>query len=94
MLPAGPQRRFLIGREPTCDMTLADETVSRLHASLVRAGGTWLLDDLGSTNGTRVNGWRVILPTPVSPGDHVSFGAATFVIRGHRGPAAAAGEAA
>jgi Domain of unknown function (DUF1707)/FHA domain len=81
VLPAGPQLRYTIGREPDCDLTLADETVSRWHASLVRADGSWLLDDLGSTNGTRVNGWRVSAPTPVAPGDSVSFGRATFVIR-------------
>ena len=94
MLPAGPQLRFTIGREPSCDMTLADETVSRWHACLVRRDDAWLLDDLGSTNGTRVNGWRVNLPTPVSPGDHVSFGAATFVIRSHPGAASDWGNAA
>jgi uncharacterized protein DUF1707/FHA domain-containing protein len=80
LLPPGPQRRFTIGREPACDMMLADSTVSRWHASLVNAESGWLLDDLGSTNGTRVNGWRVTQPTRVRPGDFVSFGAATFVI--------------
>jgi hypothetical protein len=80
LLPSGPQPRFTIGREPACDLTLTDETVSRWHASLTRTADRWLLDDLGSTNGTRVNGWRVSAPTPVAPGDWVSFGAATFVI--------------
>ena len=61
-------------------MTLADETVSRWHASLEQSGGGWLLADLGSTNGTRLNGWRVTGPMPVRPGDMVSFGAATFVL--------------
>jgi Domain of unknown function (DUF1707)/FHA domain len=80
-LPAGSQRRFTIGRELDCDMTLADETVSRWHASLERAAaGGWLLADLGSTNGTRLNGWRVTSPIPVRPGDMVSFGAATYVL--------------
>jgi hypothetical protein len=79
-LPAGSQRRFTIGREPDCDMTLADETVSRWHASLERAAGGWLLADLGSTNGTRLNGWRVTSPIPVRPGDKVSFGRATFLL--------------
>ena len=81
-LPAGSQPRFTIGREPQCDMTLADETVSRWHASLERAAadGGWLLADLGSTNGTRLNGWRVTSPIPVRPGDMVSFGAATYVL--------------
>ncbi len=79
-LPAGPQRRFTIGREPACDMTLADKTVSRWHASLQLESGGWLLSDLGSTNGTRLNGWRVSGPILVAPGDMVSFGAATFVL--------------
>jgi hypothetical protein len=79
-LPAGPQRMFTIGREPACDMTLADKTVSRWHASLRQETGGWLLSDLGSTNGTRLNGWRVSGPIPVAPGDTVSFGAATFVL--------------
>ena len=79
-LPAGSQTRFTIGREPACDMTLLDRTVSRWHASLKREDDGWLLTDLGSTNGTRLNGWRVNAPIAVSPGDLVSFGAATFVL--------------
>ena len=77
---AGPQSRFTIGREPACDMTLGDETVSRWHACLELSGGSWLLADLGSTNGTRLNGWRVTGQMPVRPGDMVSFGAATYVL--------------
>ena len=79
-LPGGPQIRFTIGREAACDMTLADLTVSRWHASLQRDAGGWLLADLGSTNGTRLNGWRVNGPMPVRAGDLVSFGAVTFVL--------------
>jgi Domain of unknown function (DUF1707)/Inner membrane component of T3SS, cytoplasmic domain len=79
-LPRGAQARFTIGRESACDMTLADDTVSRWHASLERSAGGWLLADLGSTNGTRLNGWRVNHPTRVRPGDMVSFGSVTFVL--------------
>ena len=79
-LPAGAQARFTIGREPACDMTLTDDTVSRWHATLERSAGGWLLADLGSTNGTRLNGWRVNHPTWVRAGDMVSFGRATFVL--------------
>jgi hypothetical protein len=79
-LPGGPQIRFTIGREAACDMTLADLTVSRWHASLQRNADGWLLADLGSTNGTRLNGWRVKDPIPVRAGDLVSFGAVTFVL--------------
>ena len=79
-LPSGSQRRFTIGRELACDMTLADETVSRWHASLQQSSDGWLLADLGSTNGTRLNGWRVTSPSPVAAGDLVSFGDVTFVL--------------
>jgi hypothetical protein len=79
-LPRGSQQRFTIGREFACDMTLADETVSRWHASLERDPDGWLLTDLGSTNGTRVNGWRVTSPSRVRTGDLVTFGRVTFVL--------------
>ncbi len=79
-LPPGNQRRYTIGRELACDMTLADGTVSRWHASLQRGGDGWLLADLGSTNGTRLNGWRVSSPSPVRAGDLVTFGRVTFVL--------------
>jgi hypothetical protein len=73
--PAGPVK---IGRLPGCDLKLGDESVSRVHAELRLEGGTWLLHDLGSTNGTQVNGWRVIGTVPVRAGDRVSFGSVSF----------------
>jgi len=79
-LPRGSQPRFTIGREASCDMTLADETVSRWHASLERADTGWMIADLGSMNGTRLNGWRVTGPVPVHAGDMVSFGASTYLV--------------
>jgi len=79
--PVGSQLRFTIGRDPDCDLVIADLTVSRQHAGLDRGLRGWLLTDFGSTNGTRLNGWRVREPVPVGPGDQVSFGAVTFVLR-------------
>jgi Domain of unknown function (DUF1707)/Inner membrane component of T3SS, cytoplasmic domain len=79
-LPPQPDRRFTIGRAMACDFTLADLSVSRWHARLYREDDQWLLSDLGSTNGTRLNGWRVTTGVPVKPGDHVSFGSVSFVI--------------
>jgi hypothetical protein len=85
-LPLPPQhdRRFTIGRAMACDFTLADLSVSRWHARLYRDDDQWLLSDLGSTNGTRLNGWRVTTGVPVKPGDHVSFGTLCFVITDRR----------
>ncbi len=77
--PPGDQSRFTIGRDAGCDMVLPDPTISRWHAGLKREASGWMLDDLGSTNGTRLNGWRVRAWVPVRDGDLVSFGAATYV---------------
>jgi len=65
---------FSIGRDTSCDLAIADMTVSRRHAQLERTPDSWLLTDLKSTNGTRVNGWRVRGQVPVHVGDLVSFG--------------------
>ena len=66
--------RVLIGRAPGCDCRFGEETVSRRHALLLRRHGGWTIEDLGSLNGTLLNGWRVFIPTEVRPGDIVSFG--------------------
>ena len=79
-LPAAGHRRLTIGRASDCDLMLADPSVSRHHAELRRQDEGWLLVDLGSTNGTRLNGWRIAGPVPVRPGDRVSFGALGFCI--------------
>jgi hypothetical protein len=79
-LPPVPDGRFTIGRAAACDFTVPDESVSRWHARLERSDGGWLLCDLRSTNGTRLNGWRVTSSVPVQPGDHITFGLVTFVV--------------
>ena len=55
-----------------------EASVSRRHAELRRDATRWLLRDLGSRNGTRVNGLRVLEETEVRPGDRVSFGDARY----------------
>jgi hypothetical protein len=67
-----------IGRDPANGLRLSHETVSRVHAELSRQGGVWVLRDLGSTNGTSVNGRRVIGAVVVQDGDQVSFGQMSF----------------
>lgn len=79
-LPPHTGSTFTIGRELACDFTLGHLSVSRWHARLHREADGWMLSDLGSTNGTRLNGWRVTTDVPVRPGDRVSFGGITFVI--------------
>jgi FHA domain/Domain of unknown function (DUF1707) len=68
----------VLGRSRACGCILCDSTVSRRHASIRHDDGAWWLRDLGSTNGTYVNGWRIVDEVEVRPGDEVSFGAATY----------------
>jgi hypothetical protein len=81
VFPPGSGTSFTIGRTQDCDLRIADMSVSRRHAQLDRGEDGWLLSDLGSHNGTRVNGWLVREPVPVRPGDLLQFGSAVFVIR-------------
>ncbi len=83
VLPRGPRTVFTIGRSPDCDLPLGDITVSWRHAELRRSGETWVLVDLGSTNGTQVNGWRADSGFTVRAGDWVSFGRSAFRIADH-----------
>lgn len=83
VLPRGPRTVFTIGRSPACDLPLGDMTVSWHHAELRRTEEAWVLVDLGSTNGTRVNGWRADSGFTVRAGDWVSFGRASFRITDH-----------
>src|SRR5881396_1559156 len=49
----------LVGRKEECDLRLDHKSVSKLHCVIVKTDGLLLLRDLGSTNGTRVNGQRI-----------------------------------
>src|SRR6266702_3727867 len=49
----------LVGRKEECDLRLDHKSVSKLHCVIVKTDGLLLLRDLGSTNGTRVNGKRI-----------------------------------
>ena len=71
------------GREN--DLVIEHTTVSRKHAILRRRGGGFTIADLGSTNGTFVNGGRIAGEVPINPGDEVSFGAARFALLGGTG---------
>jgi hypothetical protein len=69
---------LVIGRLPECGVVLADSNVSRRHAELRRAGDSVVLTDLGSTNGTRVNG-APIRERVLASGDEVSVGSTRLI---------------
>lgn len=72
-----------VGREAGMGLSLLDEsTVSRRHAEIVRTGGSVKVVDLGSTNGTFVNGVQVQGEADLKPGDQVQFGAIRFRFEG------------
>ena len=59
---------------------MADISVSRFHAELRHVGDGWMLRDLGSMNGTYLNGLRITTPVRVRAGDHVAFGAVAYLL--------------
>ncbi len=64
----------LLGRDVSNDIILGDAEISRQHARLTRTPGGYVLEDLGSTNGSFVNGERLMAPRVLNPGDLVAFG--------------------
>ncbi len=64
---------IIIGRSPTCDIILPDRQVSRRHARIFREGETYFVEDLGSKNGTWVNGVPVREPTALQDGDEIQI---------------------
>ncbi|MCH8275031.1 MAG: FHA domain-containing protein [Armatimonadetes bacterium] len=74
-----PEGVSVLGREPaSAQLLVADTTVSRCHAEFTRTAESVLLKDLGSSNGTFVNGVRIEAETELKSGDTVQFGAAKF----------------
>ena len=67
------QRITTIGREQINDVVLKDPEVSRRHARIVYEADQYVLEDLGSTNGTFIDGNRLTVPTPLTSGVTVDF---------------------
>jgi serine/threonine protein kinase len=73
---------LLIGRHAQDEGNLADDVeISRQHARISRSEGGYVIEDLGSTNGTFVNGRRISAPEPLTPGDKVEVGSTTLVVQ-------------
>ncbi len=69
---------FTVGRSGSNDVTLDDDWVSGQHLRLTQQNGAWLAEDLGSTNGTRVNGQPFKGMTRLKVGDTLQLGRVTF----------------
>jgi hypothetical protein len=78
---------IVFGRARGCDCVLVDATVSRRHALLRYDGARWWLRDIGSSNGTLLNGRRVIEEVEVHAGDVVCFAATSYRLMAPRAAA-------
>ena len=67
-----------LGRSREADIVVDDANVSRKHAEVRPSGGKWIVKDLGSTNGVKVNGRRITGPQSLKPGDTIELGTSTI----------------
>lgn len=76
----------ILGREEGTDIVLQDPESSRQHARVSWQAGQFILEDLGSTNGTFVNGVQITAPQVLSPGDSIGIGQTALVFQMTGGP--------
>ena len=70
-----------IGRAPSCAIRPEDTYVSQQHARISNRGGVWVVEDMGSTNGTYLNQRKVTVPTEISVGDRIRVGKTVLEVR-------------
>lgn len=71
--------RVILGREETCDIVIQDAEVSRRHCQISWEGNAYVIQDLGSTNGTFVNGSQITVPRVLTNGDTIGLGQTTLI---------------
>ena len=76
-----PSGGLVIGRAPDSNVPLNDTLASRHHARIEMQGNVFMVTDLGSTNGTLVNGQRIQQPQPLHDGDEIRIGNSVMSFR-------------
>jgi adenylate cyclase len=74
------RERMTVGRRESCDICLRFPNVSSIHCELLFRDGYWYVQDKGSTNGTKVNGMRVLKKVLI-PGDELSIAKRKFTVK-------------
>ena len=69
-----------VGRDPACDISLDDDALSARHIHLSYHHGQWWVEDLGSTNGTRLNQILITTPTVITSGDQIECGHTALIV--------------
>lgn len=75
------QEKLVVGRDPEADVVIDNPSVSRNHAEIRREGDGWVLEDLGSSNGTFLHGDRIQSAVGLEPGDEIGFGKFSLVFK-------------
>ncbi|MDQ3282190.1 MAG: ATP-binding cassette domain-containing protein [Acidobacteriota bacterium] len=75
-----PSRPFVVGRTADNDLTIEHPLISRHHARFAHSGAQWTVTDLGSTNGTYVNGRRTTTAAQLTSGDVVDLGGSRLIL--------------
>jgi hypothetical protein len=75
------EKEVIVGRGGNCDIPIGDEFASNLHAKIYEVEGRFYVEDLGSTNGTYVNGRRITYPTELRGGDQIKIGRTAMEFR-------------
>lgn len=74
------QNQITLGRDPSCELILNDDAISARHARLSFHHGQWWAEDLGSTNGTRLNQSALNMPTVLASGDQIECGRIVMIV--------------